>query len=85
MKPDNKPKPAHRPGPNFNPNKTPEPDDAPDVYDKAVPDPNSPDRKWWGQNSNGDWYRFSSDNAGGAHFSGSYPANSDQVPIQLRR
>jgi hypothetical protein len=37
---------------------------------------------WYGQGQSG-WYRFSSDNAGGAHFSGTVP--TQQIPITVRR
>ena len=62
--------PAHVPGRGLRPGKTPLPRDAEDVYRRAVPnDPTNP-TAWFGRNANGQTYRFSVDNAGGAHFSG---------------
>lgn len=62
---------AHVPGrPGFNPRKTPLPKDAQDVFRRAVPDDPVNPRNWYGRNDQGKIYRFSGDNAGGAHFSG---------------
>ena len=82
-----KPNPAHTPGrPGFNPSKTPEPPDAASVYENAVEGPNG---KWYGRAANGEYYRFSPDNVGGAHFSGSTGGKIrlrvDDIPAEIRR
>jgi RHS repeat-associated protein len=62
--------PAHIPGKGLRPGKTPLPTDAEQVFKNAVPnDPVNP-TAWFGKNSNGQIYRFSSSNDGTAHFSG---------------
>lgn len=62
--------PAHVPGRGLRPGKTPLPPDAEAVFKNAVPnDPKNP-TAWFGRNSNGQIYRFSSDRNGTAHFSG---------------
>jgi hypothetical protein len=72
--------PAHDPrSPNFNPRKTPEPPDASAVYDNAV---RSGMGEWFGVGQDGQVYRFFSDNAGGAHFSGIVPESA--VPKGVR-
>ncbi len=62
------PNPAHDPrSPKYNPHKTPEPPDAASAYGSARRYGNS----WtWYAKGEGGWYRYFSDNAGGAHFSG---------------
>jgi RHS repeat-associated protein len=61
---------AHVPGPRYNPQKTPLPSDAEEVFETAVPnDPVKP-TAWFGKNSEGQIYRYSSSNDGTAHFSG---------------
>ena len=63
--------PAHDPGsPSFNKLKSPEPSDAAAVYSRAV---RSGMGEWFGLGRDGHVYRFFSDNAGGAHFSGIVP------------
>ena len=63
--------PAHVPGQRgFNSKKTPIPNDAEKVFKSAVPnDPKNP-TAWFGKNTKGQVYRFSSSNDGTAHFSG---------------
>ncbi len=62
--------PQHVPGRGLRRGKTPLPPDAEDVYRRAVPnDPVNP-TAWFGKNQAGQVYRYSADNAGGAHFSG---------------
>ena len=56
--------------PNFNSRKTPLPSDAEAVYKKAIPS-NATLKTWFGINSEGDIYRYSSNNLGQVHFSGS--------------
>jgi RHS repeat-associated protein len=75
---------------NYNSDKTPLPNDAEDVYKKAVPDHNNLDdfdapKQWWGKNEDGTYYRYSNDNTGNAHFSGSFPADDSTVPPYIRR
>jgi RHS repeat-associated protein len=81
-----RPNPAHNPrSPSFNPRKTPEPPDAVTVYDSSVA---GPDGVYYGRGSNGEIYRFSSDNAGGAHFSGMTGTGGlrlEDIPIAVRR
>ncbi|MFY3384384.1 RHS repeat-associated core domain-containing protein [Paracidovorax sp. MALMAid1276] len=82
-------KPTYRPNPAHDPNrplprKTPEPSDCRAVYDRSVPDsPNSP-RHWWGRNDEGQYYRFSNTNDGSAHYSGTFPSNSNLIPPYVR-
>ena len=58
------------PGRGVRPGKAPLSEDAADVYRRAVPhDPTNP-TAWFGKNEDGEIYRYSVDNAGGAHFSG---------------
>ena len=72
--------PAHDPqSPSFNPLKTPEPSDVGAAYKGAT---RGDYGTWYGKGEGG-WYRFSSDNAGGVHFSGTVPAQ--RVPIQIKR
>jgi RHS repeat-associated protein len=65
VRPEYRPNPAHDPA-NPLPRKDPEPADAADVYKTATP---SRIGEWWGRGQEG-WYRYFSDRAGGAHFSG---------------
>jgi RHS repeat-associated protein len=75
IRPDYEPNPAHDPySPQFNPQKTPEPSDAASVYQNAS---RGGMGTWYGRGQGG-WYRYFSDNAGGAHFSGIVPES--QVP-----
>jgi len=72
--------PAHNPrSPYFNPQKTPEPADALSVYQGAT---RAGMGTWYGRGNSG-WYRYSSDNAGGVHFSGLVPES--QVPAAILR
>jgi hypothetical protein len=82
-------KPPYRANEAHNPNnsrKTPEPPDAQGVYDKAIRDTKG---RYWGQGANGEIYRFSSDNAGGYHFSGMTGGSNgirlSDIPIDIRR
>ncbi|MVF20812.1 RHS repeat-associated core domain-containing protein, partial [Methylocaldum sp. BRCS4] len=71
IKPPYQANPAHDPrGPLFNPKKTPEPADACSVYSDSV---RGGFGVWYGEGTNGEIYRFFSDNAGTAHFSGIVP------------
>jgi len=80
VRPDYRPNPAHdRNSPHFNVRKTPEPPDAEVVYADAV---RADTGTWYGQGEGG-WYRYSSDNAGGVHFSGTI--QEGHVPIDARR
>ncbi len=66
--------PAHNPNsPLYNPKKSPEPSDACDVYETSI---RSGMGTWYGKGQNGDIYRFFSDNAGTAHYSGTLPQSS---------
>lgn len=79
VRPPYQPNPAHDPNsPLFNPRKTPEPSNACDVYNSSV---RGGIGTWYGRGENGDIYRFFSDNAGSAHFSGTLP--SSQVPNEI--
>ncbi|GAA4349544.1 hypothetical protein GCM10023165_36420 [Variovorax defluvii] len=70
-KPQHHVNPAHDPrSARYNPQKTPQPPDAESVYGNAVPDDPINPRNWYGLNSAGKIYRFSSANDGTAHFSG---------------
>jgi hypothetical protein len=51
-------------------NATPLPNDAHQVFSRAVPDDPFNPRNWYGVNSSGEIYRFSSSNDGNVHFSG---------------
>ena len=87
MKPVFKPNPAHTRGkPGFNRAKAVEPADAAEVFETAIEGPNG---KWYGRSANGEIYRFSPDNAGGAHFSGSTggptPLRLEDIPVEVRR
>ena len=63
--------PAHDPrSPLFNSNKTPLPSDAEEVFKNAVPDDPVSPRNWFGQNADGEIYRFSNTGDGTVHFSG---------------
>ena len=59
--------------------KTPEPPDAASVYERAV---RTGMGTWYGRGKGG-WYRFFSDNVGGAHFSAII--DEARVPIEARR
>lgn len=70
IKPPYRPNPAHnKKSPDYNPRKTPEPPDAADVYQNATQEELG---TWFGKNASGQTYRYSYDNAGGAHFSGTF-------------
>jgi hypothetical protein len=56
--------------PLYNPNKTPLPADAESVFRRAVPDDPVSPRNWFGENSDGEIYRFSNTGDGSVHFSG---------------
>jgi hypothetical protein len=78
--------PARLPGPTMNPNKTPEPGDAAQVYQAAV----QADKKtFYGlSQATGEIYRFFTDNAGTAHFSGATGPGGirlESIPITIRR
>lgn len=61
--------PAHLPGRRGSGrHKTREPSDAKSVFERAIQDSKG---KWWGRNENGHLYRYSPDNTGKVHFSGS--------------
>lgn len=62
--------PAHVPGRGLRAGKTPQPPDAREVYGTAVPNSSDRPTAWFGRSTSGDIYRYSDDNAGGAHFSG---------------
>jgi hypothetical protein len=62
--------PVHIPGRGLRPGKTPLPPDAEAVFSRAVPNAPSNPTAWFGKNSEGSIYRFSSSNDGSAHFSG---------------
>ncbi len=47
---------------------TPLPGDSEEVYGKAIPESNG--KNWWGKNSTGEYYRYSSSNNGKAHWNG---------------
>lgn len=67
-KPEYRANPAHDPkNPNFNRTKSPEPADAKQVYDSAV---RADWGTYYGRGSNGNIYRYFSDNTGAVHFSG---------------
>jgi hypothetical protein len=71
--------PAHDPkSPLFNPRKTPEPPDAANVYQNSV---RADIGTWYGRSADGKFYRYFSDNAGGAHFSGIVPKS--RVPREV--
>ncbi|EGO64880.1 hypothetical protein, partial [Acetonema longum] len=81
VKPEYKANPAHDLGSSlYNPNKTPEPIDAAQVYQNSV---RSDMGTWYGKGADGQIYRYFSDNAGGAHFSGT--VTKEQVPIDILR
>jgi hypothetical protein len=81
-RPEYRPNPAHNPrSSSYNPKKAPEPSDAMEVYRSSS---QSSDGKFYGRATNGDVYRFSPDNAGGAHFSGGTGSSGGPRPIQLR-
>jgi RHS repeat-associated protein len=84
-KPPYRANPAHDPrSPSFNPSKTPEPPDAASVYQGAI----EGDGHYYGLGGNNEIYRFSSDNAGGAHFSGMTGEGGvrfESIPIEVRR
>ncbi|MBP2655796.1 MAG: hypothetical protein H6Q73_3365 [Firmicutes bacterium] len=81
VKPEYKANPAHDPGSSlFNPRKTPEPTDAASVYQISV---RADMGTWYGQGADGQIYRYFSDNAGGAHFSGI--VSKEQVPADILR
>ena len=75
--------------PNFNKTKNVLPTDAQQVYRNCIPDhknlnkKNQP-RQWWGRNKDGDYYRFSNDNFGNAHYSGTFRANDKRIPAHIR-
>jgi RHS repeat-associated protein len=80
VRPDYRANPAHDPrSPLFNPRKTHEPADAADLFSTAS---RSGMGTWYAKGSQG-WYRYSSDNAGGAHFSGIIAENA--VPVSIVR
>ena len=80
IRPDYRPNPAHDPTSSlYDPRKTPEPPDARAVYQNAI---RTDFGTWFGLGAEG-WYRFSGDNAGGAHFSGIIDDN--RVPVEVRR
>jgi hypothetical protein len=73
--------PAHNPKDplgRYNPRKTPEPPDAATVYQNSV---RANMGTWYGRGSNGEIYRYFTDNAGGVHFSGIVPKS--QVPKEV--
>jgi len=79
IRPPYQPNPAHNPRtPLFNPRKTPEPKDACSVYDNSV---TGNIGIWYGKNADDQIYRYFSDRAGGAHFSGIM--QESQVPIDV--
>ncbi|MEM5789327.1 MAG: RHS repeat-associated core domain-containing protein, partial [Syntrophobacteraceae bacterium] len=80
MKPSYCQNPAHNPRSSFyNPRKTPEPRDAEMVFRDAI---RSGWNEWTGKSSDGSYYKYYSDNAGSAHFSGMIPEN--QISRDLR-
>ncbi|WP_077002787.1 RHS repeat-associated core domain-containing protein [Variovorax sp. KK3] len=80
IRPEYRPNPAHDLGsPQFNPRKTPEPADAASAYQNA----SRGDMGTWYVRGQGGWYRYFSDNAGGAHFSGT--VSEAQVPASILR
>jgi RHS repeat-associated protein len=80
VKPEYRANPAHDSrSPLLNPKKTPEPADARAVYGGAA----RADMGTWYGRGEGGWYRYFSDNAGGAHFSGIVP--EAQVPAAILR
>ncbi len=80
IRPEYRPNPAHDPtSALFNPRKTPEPADAASVFSSAS---RANMGTWYGRGEGG-WYRYFSDNAGGAHFSGIVPES--QVPNAIRK
>jgi hypothetical protein len=86
-KPELRPNPAHDPKSSlFNPRKTPEPPDAATAYQNAVEGERG---VWYGKSETGEIYRYSSDNAGGAHFSGQTGGTDgirlESIPIKIRR
>jgi hypothetical protein len=81
VKPPYKTNPAHDPkSPLFNPKKTPEPADAAQVYGNAV---RSDMGTWYGKGTDDQIYRYFSDNAGNAHFSGT--VTKESVPADILR
>lgn len=79
VKPPYKANPAHdTKSPLFNPKKTPEPSDAAQVYENAI---RGDMGTWYGKGTDGQIYRYFSDNAGGAHFSGS--VSKELVPADV--
>jgi RHS repeat-associated protein len=78
VKPPYQANPAHAKGPLLNPRKTLEPADAKDVYSKAI---RGDMGTWFGRGSDGDIYRYFSDNAGSVHFSGTI--SNAQVPNEV--
>jgi len=78
VRPEYRPNPAHDPRSNaFDFRKTPEPPDAATVYLTAI---RADMGTWFGRGEAG-WYRYSSDNAGGAHFSGIVPTARVPAPV----
>jgi len=68
VKPPYKANPAHdSKSPLYNPRKTPEPVDSIQAYENSV---RGDMGTWYGKGSDGQIYRYFSDNAGGVHFSG---------------
>lgn len=84
-KPPYRANPAHDPGsPRFNSTKTPEPADAVSVFESAI----EGNGHYYGRGANDELYRFSSDNAGGVHFSGMTGESGlrlEDIPIGVRR
>ena len=79
IKPPYQANPAHDPrSPLFNPKKTPEPKDVLQVYAKSV---RGGMGTWYGKSSDGNIYRYFSDNAGAVHFSGIVPKSN--VPASV--
>ena len=79
VRPSYRANPAHdKRSPLFNPRKTPEPSDAASIYQSSV---RGGMGTWYGKGTNGEIYRYFSDNAGSVHFSGSVPKN--QVPNEI--
>jgi RHS repeat-associated protein len=78
-------RPEFRPNPKHNPRSphrgaSPEPCDSEQAYQNAKLGSIG---TWWGKGRDG-WYRFSSDNAGGAHYSGTFSNNDPRVPNFLK-
>jgi RHS repeat-associated protein len=81
IKPEYSTNPAHKKGPQFDPRKTPEPPDAANIYNSGST-VRGDMGVWWGKNSQGQIYRFSSDNNRSVHFSGII--KSAEVPKAVR-